>query len=385
MTAASQDPKEEHDFLDDLIGKEPEDHPDDDPSNDIGEGEPASDEPADEEPEPVEAKEDAPEADELDDEEEDDDEEPGNLRLPAKEEAEPGDETKEDEPVLSDADQRLAAEQKRSAGLQKELARIRAKQAELSAMQAPQQYAPPAPPPIAAVPDPATPAIDPNRIPVVVSEDGQSVYVDQDKLAAQMKATARSEYEEANRPTPDQISAHNERQMAASFISQDRERNEPIYKSARDAESFIFEAVTTAAESQGLHFESPQDVQSFIHQSGIGKQVEEFFPDVAPLMDEFVAAGMADNATWKKSVLDRMGPSETPEIPSGVSGELESVGGAPRSLARKGASRSTSSNTDEAEFLRLEKSFQEEPFEMSDKLVKKMEALGKKLGITGME
>ncbi len=378
MTAASieEDPEQMKDLLDDLIGEEPEDHPDDLESADIDEPTP---EPKAEEPEPIAAKEEV----------EDDDEEPGNLRLPEKEEAKAEDEPAEPEADLSDDAKRLAAEEKRTAGLKKELHRLRTKNAELAAMNQPTAPPPaiPAAPqvPTSPVADPSQASADPNRIPVVVSEDGQSVYVDEAKLAERMQQTALSAYEEASRPTPEQISAQNEMQLAQAFIGQNKEQNEPVYQMAREAENFIFEAVSVGAKAQGAQLDSVQKIQAFIHQNGIDQQVQEFFPNVGPLIDEFVAAGISENPMWRKSVLERMVPSAPPELPSGESGAVEPVSGAPLSLARKGAARSTSSNADESEFMALEKEFQDDPFEMSEKRVARMEALGKKLGIVGME
>jgi len=382
MTAASptQDPNEMNDHLDDLLGEAPEVDPDDRPDAEIAE-------PA---PEPVEAKETEPEpepepaeAESAAEEEPEAEEEPGNLRL---ETPEPSDtETPTEEPDESDVGERIAVSERREAGLQKELQRLRAerRQAELAMSQ--RQAPMPTRPPEGSGAGIATPppAADSNRIPVVVSEDGQSVYVDQEKLSAQMQATAHSAYQEAMRPTPAQIRQENTRQLEHHFVSRDRERNQPLFDAAQKADDFISEALIVEANRQGFRPGSIGDVQMFIRQSGIGEKVEEFFPDVAPVLDEFVAAFASDNVMWKMSVLERMGPAQAP--PLGHSDSVESVSDAPRSLARKGAARSVSPSADEAEFDALEKAFRADPILFPDAKEKKMRALGKRLGISGME
>lgn len=376
MTAASID-QDEH--LDDLLGKAPEESPDDNPANDI----PDPVERSEPEPDPSESR--ASASEELAGEASDaDEEDPGNLRLPSSEQHEAEDPIEEDDDQATDR----AASAKREEGLQAEVQRLRLerRQHAVQAAQQQQQYPPQQPQQSAPMaPDPGVPPADPNRIPVVVAEDGQSVFVDQEALTAQMQATARSAYEDAMRPTPEQVRAENTRQFAQGFIGENPERNQPIFEDAQRADDFISMALINAAQQQGFQPRSIEDVNQFLHHTGIDKQVEEFFPDIAENLDEFVAAYASDNTAWKHSVLNRIGGVAPQSNGNTVRQRLESVGNAPTSLARKGSGRSQSPSTDEREFESLEKGFRENMWDFPEEKYERMQALGKKLGISGLE
>lgn len=363
------------DHLDEITGTGPIDLSEDD--DDIPTKVDAKDDES--EPEPKEDDEPAPDiAAKAEDEELE--EEPGNLRLPkAEEEPDAANEaeTKADEPEESESDKVRAAASKREARLYHELRILRSERRQ--GKQTPPPVREPAPVPVAE-PDSG----DPTRIPVVVSEDGQSVYVDQEKLSAQMQASARSVYDEAMKPTPEQIRVSNKQQLERAFVGEDAGRK-TVFDTAEKADDYISEMLAHESGQQGFQPRNIQDVQMFIRQSGISDKVEEFFPEITPMLDEFVAAYASDNPMWKRSVLERITAPSQEAPPDGSTKTLESVADTPRSLARKGGTRSVSPNSDEMEFEKLEAEFRKDAAFMPEKKYQRMQTLGKKLGRDGMD
>ena len=369
MSAANHESEEGFEkLLDELTGPVP-----DDDTEDVAEPE--------SEPEPIAA--------EAEDDDEDDDEEPGNLRLEATPEAEEEPEA-EPEPVieLSDAERRLAEQEKKNNGLEAELRKLRAERRQ-NALQNSRQDAPaptrefvPVAPTV-----PEMPRDDHNRIPVVVSEDGQSVYVDDAKLQVRTAEIARSELARANQPTPDQIRAHQTQRLAQSFIGSNPEtqaERQAIFIAAQKADDYISMKLTAEANRQGVRFEGLEQMQMFMRETGIGAEVEQFFPEIAPMVEEFVAAYASDIPGWKRSVLDRIAAnqSSTP-APSGASTSVQRLSATPESLSRKGGTRSASPSTEESEFIKLESAFRKDMFGFPDDKYKRLEALGKKLDKSG--
>jgi hypothetical protein len=314
-------------------------------------------------------------------EEEDDEEDPGNLRLETSESEEPA---KESEPST---EERLAAGVKREAGLSAELRKLRAERRQ-NALQASRQDAPV--PTREFVPTPPTvPTPDEGRIPVVVSEDGQSVYVDDAALQTRAAEIARREFAEASKPTPDQIRAHSTQQLAQQFIGVDPEsqsRRQEIFVAAQKADDYISMKLTAEANRQGVRFENSEQAKYFMHQTGIAEEAAAFFPDIAPMLDEFVDAYASDNSAWKRSVLNRIAKTSAPHpATNGASAQIEKVSGGPQSLTRKGGTRSVSSSSDEAEFEKLESAFRKDPIGISDKQYDRYQSLGKKLEKEGMD
>ena len=144
--------------------------------------------------------------------------------------------------------------------------------------------------------------------------------------------------------------------------------------------------LTAEANRQGFRAQNMRQMQQFMHQTGIAAEVEQFFPDIAPNLDEFVAAYASDNPMWKRSVLDRIAANgHGAPAPSGGSDRIERVTGAPESLSRKGGTRSISPNSDQAEFDRLESAFRSDPITFPDKKYDRYQALGKKLDKDGFD
>jgi len=378
MSAANQEREDGFEkLLDELTGPAPEDDSDEfeDPESD---------------PEPLAAESEHEEGSEPEKDEDDDEEEPGNLRLEATppKEAEPEVESEAD---TSDAEKRLAEQEKRNAGLEAELRKLRAERRQ-NALQASRQDAPP--PTREFVPThptvPTQPMADDHRIPVVVSEDGQSVYVDDAKLQARAAEIARREYAEASKPTPEQLRAYETQRLAQSFIGSDPETQadrQAIFVAAQKADDYISMKITGEAERQGFRPRNIEDVQMFMHQTGIVGEVEQYFPEIAPMVDEFVAAYASDNTVWKRSVLDRIAAlSESPSsTPSGGSNGVRKLSGSPESLSRKGGTRSISPNSDQAEFEKLERSFRADPIKFPDDKYERYQSLGKKLEMDGFD
>lgn len=286
-----------------------------------------------------------------------------------------------------DDEEEESPEKRRADALQREVTRLRS---ELRAAKAQQQaqYAPPPTAPQGQAPQAPPEPKKPKGVPVVVSEDGQHVYVDPDLLGQTVEERARALIEEARKPTPEQIAAYELQSMASEFVSADPERNQRALEVANQADDFISLALQNVIATQGVRPSNAFEAARLAREVGIDQQVAEYFPEVAPLFDEFVQAFASNQVGWKRSVLERIAAQGGQSIPVQTGAKPQSgrpltpVTGTPRSLARKGGSRSDSPVVEENEFKSLEAEFYADPTGVqgfSQDKYRRLEELGRKL------
>lgn len=351
------------DDLSELLGFRPEQDEDDAPELAEAKAEPVADE---------------PEADESDDEPDVRDEGAGRSEPESAAAEAKADEDEDDEPEES-------PEKRRADGLQKEVARLRRELRETQARQQAQQAPAPAPPiqPQAsqAPPQPAKP----KGIPVVVSEDGQHVYVDPDALDQTVEQRAKALIAEAQRPTPEQIVARQQYEAAQAFAAEMPEQGRAVLETAERADDFLSLSIQSAM-ARGYQPRSMGDVMQIVRDEGIAERVAEHFPEVAPVLDEFIEAYATNNAAWKRSIWRRMAQESGRDVPvdDRPAPALKSVSGAPQSLSRKGGSRSKSPAGEEAEFDALEREYRSSAiFDFPQKKYERMKELGGRLSKPG--
>lgn len=279
--------------------------------------------------------------------------------------------------------------EKRAAGLQREITELRRKLAEARAS----QQSAPTPPPAAQTTAPAPQAPPkPKGVPVVVSEDGRQVYVDPDALTKTVEERARQLYEEMRKPTPEQVREMENRTAVDAFVAENPAAHQAVVGRAKDAEDFIALQIQSLM-SQGHQIGSVQHAIQAMKDFGVSQSVATYFPEVAPMLDEFVEGMASGNPTWRRSLLSRMAQGAAPvdaedaparPVVAPVS-PLRPVTGMPQSLARKGGTRSQSPSADEAEFTELAKEFSDSVIFMPEKRYERLRALGKKLGKPGYE
>lgn len=310
---------------------------------------------------------------------------------PAEEQETPEPEQPEPEPEKPAADGEsqpeseidAETEKKRADGLQRELAKLR-QELRTERLKHKQQMQAPAPTsqqsPVEQAPQ------KPQGIPVVVSEDGHNVYVDPDALGQTVEERARAIVEQAQRPTPEQMAEMQERQVLAEFIAENPQAHEPAIQRARQAEEYIGLLGQRIAMQQGIQYATPADLVTVLRQTGADQEVAQHFPDVAPILDEFVFAAASGQPQWKRSIYQRIAASQASAADSGTetpAPPLRDVSQSPQALARKGGGRTTSPTTEEREFDALEGEFRRDPVMFDEKKYKRMTELGRKLDKPG--
>lgn len=268
---------------------------------------------------------------------------------------------------------------KQNAGLLKEIQRLRAERAAWVAKQSAQLPMAPTPLASTAPPTPGKP-----MVPVQVSPDGRSVYVDPDQLQEFIDARASEQVSRAMTPSPQQVLAARTNQMLSEFVAGDQSRAQVVER-VNQADDFLTLQIQNL-QAQGYRPQSVDEAVALLKQTGIDKAFAGYFPEIAPMLDEFVMAQASDQIAWKRSVLDRLaGTTKQARKPvTTPTGAKRELGTQPRSMTRKGGSRK-SQTSDEAEFKALEGEFRSDPAAMPEAKYKRYIALGKKIGIEGMD
>jgi len=225
----------------------------------------------------------------------------------------------------------------------------------------------------------------PGRIPVMLSDDGQQVYVDQsvvDSLISQGIAQSRQ-------PTQRDLVLQRNAEQVQQFIAEDPGNREVVNR-AQEADDFITLNIENLM-AQGVVFSSQADVIQHLEAAGIDKKISEFTPEIGSAVSfaEFIAARSSGDAVLGKALLQRMrgngaaaDPAPNPPVPPA----LEDVSGAPRALARKGGARSEPPGEDKREFDALQARFSANPFNgVSEAEYTRLEELGRNLRIEGWE
>jgi hypothetical protein len=266
--------------------------------------------------------------------------------------------------------------EKEKQGLLKEISELRQKINETKRPAAsPPPVMPMAPPPAATTALPSNERV-PGHVPVLVSEDGQSVYNDPDAFREEVESTARRMIQEANTPSPEQLKAMATQKSVDDFVALDPGRNQPLADRAQQADDYIVLHVQKLV-GEGHQFTSVADVTNTLKAQGIDKNVTQHFPEIEGMFDEFVAGRTSGDPVWRRSLLDRMAPrGEAPKVNDPVTPSVE---GLPRSMSKKGGTKTGSMTTDESEFEFLNTEFQENVVFFDDKKFERLEELGARL------
>lgn len=351
------------DELDELLGFKVEPEPTDEASPAVVEAEPAEAEPEPEpepaEAEPVEAEGGEPEAEG----------EPEGLPAAAK--AKPAQET--------DA-------QRREKALRAEIAKLRAAAREREQRDSMRFAPPPTQQTVTVESAPKKPA----GVPVKVSEDGSSVYVDPEELDRLIEERAARTLEERMKPTPEQVQQAMAQRTIQSFVAENPELHAPLVQSAGQATQYLKLSLRNALQATGATAYTPDDLISVARETGLDQQFAEFFPEIAPHLEEFIEASAAEDTRWQARIMRRiaqgMGSPDAdlaPVTPVASAPRLRSVASAPRSLATKGGQRSPSPSVDQQEFDGLEREFRRDVVFFPPEKRRRLEELGRKLGKTG--
>lgn len=309
-------------------------------------------------------------------------EEPAETSDETPEDATSGDDGPEELPAAAKAPERVeSAAERREKALRAEIAKLRqaARQREQSNTM---QFAPP---PTQAVPvEPAQKK--PTGVPVRVSEDGSSVYVDPAELERLIEERAARTLEERMKPTPEQVQQAMAQRTINAFVAENPERHAPLVQEAGQAIQYLKLSLRQALQTTGATAYTPEDLVAVARETGLDQQFAEFFPEIAPHFEEFVEANAAENPAWQARIMRRIAASlDQAEAPTPITSapKLRSVAAAPRSLAAKGGQRSPSPSVDQQEFDGLEREFRRDVVFFPPEKRRRMEELGKKLGKAG--
>jgi hypothetical protein len=316
---------------------------------------------------------------------------PGTLDdEPVTEPAPPGDdpvvEPEEDLPIAAEVDEKpvegeAPVETKPAPGASDREAKLRREARQRESLAA-QRVAPaPTSAPVAdAAPKPA-------GIPVKVSADGQQVYVDPAELA-QFGYLTREQVAEAMKPTPEQMAAMAEQRAVQGFIAE-KPNHAEVFRTAQQAGEYLKLALAEAIQSHGYQPMTAADLITVAREAGVADQVAEYFPVLAPHLDEFIEALTDGTPAWRANVLRRIAASaqtaeDAPESRPALQAKpvLRSVKNAPQSLARKGGAR-TEASGDVQEFEGLERRFRADQIFFPPADLKRLKELGTKLRKSG--
>lgn len=300
--------------------------------------------------------------------------------------------TEEPEPVAAEAEKPTIPVEdertRREKGLRAEIAKLRRElrqqqQAE-TARFAPM---PTVTPPIEAVPK------KPAGVPVRVSEDGSSVYVDPAELERLVEDRAAKTLEERLKPTPEQVKAATDQRVIQSFVAEDPERHAAVWRDTGEAYQYLQLALRNAMQQTGATAYTAEDLVEIARETGLDAQFAEYFPQLSEHLAEMIQADVQNSVAWKASIMRRVargyGEPEAeapaiarPVIPSSVR-PLRSVTNAPKSLARRGGERSPAPSVDQAEFDQLEREFRRDLVFFPPEKRRRLEELGVKLQKSG--
>jgi hypothetical protein len=250
-------------------------------------------------------------------------------------------------------------------------------------------------PPIAMQPAPPAPGVIPPDAPgagtlpnipgaqVVVSPDGSTVYLPDEEINRRVA----EQVQQAMQPSPMQQVAMANQQNDQQFLAANPAQNQPALQLYQNVDEYL--GLKLAELTRGGY--SPQSVPELtntLKTLGVDKEFATFFPDTAPMFDEFIAATASQQPAWRRSILDRMAAGMTPPTPP--DGELPAtplvdVTSMPTSLARKGGTRSQAPMADTAEFKALEKGFHADPVGYPKEKYERYRELGSKLKEDGFD
>ena len=325
--------------------------------------------------EPPEPESSAPPGEEAEGEEDSSSDETDSSLSDSEPSADLEDETEtEDEDEEDQGEDDVAA--KRADAFKRDLIKQRKRNAELQAQA--QQMQLPYQPPVAPPPAETTaPTNTPPGLPVLVSEDGSQVYVDPMAFEAAVQKQARELIRQAQTPTPEQIAAQEHHQQTEAIRTEYPE----TYSEAEQADAYLTESLA-GLQAEGWKPRSIADVKQLFREQGVEKQLTEHLPQLTgPLFGEFIDAWTSGQPAWKRSVVERMAAGTAPpsEMPARRRPDLS-----PKSLARKGGSRTTANGTtDLREFKQLEAEFSKESWSFPDDKYDRLKELGKKLNQEG--
>ena len=319
-----------------------------------------------------------PSADEDDDDGDDDDDASSGIKI-----TDEDDDEEDEDPVA-----------KRERGMRKEIVELRRKLAQASAG----VQKPPTPGPVQQMPAPAPAPPAPGRTTeapqfrVMVSEDGSQVYVDPQAVSEYVRQEAARVVEASRQPTPQDIKVMENERATQEFVLVDPETNGPIAERAKQADDYLTLQLQNMLAS-GHQFSTVREAVDKMRLFGIDQQMDQYFPEISPMFDEFVEGMASGNPIWRRSILTRMRDAYAPSDPAPSKGPRPNivpkappkVTEMPKSLTRKGGSRSQGQTSDEKEFNSLSDEFQKDFMLMPEEKWNRMQSLGKRLGKKGYE
>lgn len=291
---------------------------------------------------------------------------------PARDEAAPDRDTSHDETGEEPKEEAPRDGDDREKALLKEIARLRGQLA---------SKPPTAPPPGSTTAPPLGP------VPVIVSEDGTKVYVDPRSMQEQIRRIAYEEAVRLNTPTPEQVRQMQVEKAGQEYLAKNPQAEAAVLRAKR-ADEFLTAHIATLKQ-QGHEYGTFSDVIQHMRVLGIEDQFYNYFPEIKEIgIDDFVEAMASGLPSSRRLLYDKMTAAISPSRPKGKppkrNGAPRELGNQPKSLTRKGGGRATAaSGSDEAELKALEAEFQENVAKFPDSKYKRMQSLGRKLGVEG--
>lgn len=299
------------------------------------------------------------------------------------EEADASDDDGDGDGEADEDDEEGEEEDEQKRGLLRELSKLRRDNARLKAQQRP------------VAPAPSQTTADqqkqPLRVPVVIPDNGsEQVYVDPVALEALIRERIPEVVRDISAPTEDQIRRHNLQRAAESFVSVSPKDNLPAVEVAHRVDEYLTLQISSMMQ-EGYQFESVADAVQALRDAGVDKKIAKMAPEVAAVgLDEFIE-GMASSDPVARKLLykeikrqrNRLKVTKKNDSPPSA----QRLKNTPRAMASKGGSRvnEKSKTSDMAEFEALEAEYDKDVIHFPEKKFKRMNALGKKLGIDGYE
>lgn len=237
----------------------------------------------------------------------------------------------------------------------------------------------------------------PPKIMVKVDENGKDVLIDPESLEAWYLDRLKRDEEARSIPHPDQIKFARTQQATYNYIQEDP-TNQTVVERVNMADDY-FTAQITNLLHQGYKFTTIEEAVPLMQSLGIDKQALKMFPEIREVgFSEFISGLGSGDATSrlliyktvKRSMFNRSASPLSNVGKKTNNGAPRTLENSPRSLARKGGSRtSTPKTTEMAEFEDLYAEFQANgplgaatmPKDKYDRMIK----LGKKYKIEGLD
>lgn len=313
----------------------------------------------------------------------------GDVGGDSKEEEEPaegqedeGDEDEDDEEGGEEAEGTVVADpniSKRERGFLREMAKLRRENKALKS-----RLTPTPPQPGITTAPPVAPK--PPKVAITLDEDGKSVLIDPQALEAIVHQRTQQAVSQALQPDPKAVRDFRIRQATDKFISVDPDTRKEVVMRAHQADEYVSTLLQNAM-AQGAQFTDMDDAIEYLQANGVDKQIQEFFPEIgtAVAFDEFVEGMASGKASLRRSILERMTPKKVKGItPVPEKRGVERLKKTPKAMASTPGAR-VKRSPDQVEFDALDAKFASNPLEFSDKELKRLKYLGKRLGIEGLE